>query len=259
MGYNVQLGSGGYLGWKILERTGGRQREALSNSPSEKASKDYFAQRSKEIKSADDLIGDYKSLKVVLRAFGLDADINNKFFLKKVLEADPTDKSSLVSRLSDKRYMALNLAMKFNQTGEGGPIDTTAIISKYVDRSFEKNIGQRYSEIELALNAQRELPVIAASGSTENAKWFQILGSKPLRQIFETAYGLGSSFSAIPIDRQLTIIKQKTKDFTGSENMSQFGSPESLDATLRRYLLHSQVNSALSSSAAANAVTLLKS
>lgn len=33
MTYNVQLGSGGYLGWKLLQRTADRQRAVFEKDP----------------------------------------------------------------------------------------------------------------------------------------------------------------------------------------------------------------------------------
>lgn len=258
MTYNVQVGSGGYVGWKILERSMARQKEVFSQTVSEKSVKEYFTKNIASVESADELIKDYKLLTVTLRAFGLDADINNRFFIKKVLEADPTDESSLVNRLSDKRYLKMNQEMKLSASGSSGNIDATAIIKKYDDRSFEKNIGERYPDIELALNAQRELPSVASSSSSDNAKWYQILGSKSLRQIFEVAYGLGSSFSALPIYRQLSEIKSKTEQFTGSESAAQFKTTASVDSLIRRYLLRNQIKSSSTASNHANALTLLR-
>lgn len=259
MTYNVQVGSGGYVGWKILERSMSRQKEAFSQTASEKSAKDYFTKNIADVKTADELVGNYKLLKLTLRAFGLDADLSNRFFIKKVLESDPNDESSLVNRLADKRYLQMNQEMKLNSSDSSGSIDTASIISLYDQRSFEKNIGERYPDIELALNAQRELPKVASSTISDNAKWYQILGSKSLRKIFEVAYGLGSSFSALPIDRQLSEIKAKTTQFTGSESAGQFSTSSSVDTLIRRYLLRNQISSSASASPHANALTLLRS
>ncbi|WP_323717988.1 DUF1217 domain-containing protein [Paracoccus aminovorans] len=258
MTYNVQVGSGGYTGWKTLERTMARQRQAFSQDTSIKSAQKYFSEKMPSAKSADDLIGDYRLLTVALRAFGLDSDINNRFFIKKVLESDPNDESSLVNRLADKRYLNLNQAMKVGGAETPKPVDVEAILTNYDTRSFEKNIGERHSDIELALNAQRELPQIAAADISENAKWYQILGSKSLRKIFEVSYGLGNSFAALPIDRQLTEIKAKTAQFSGSDSASQFESITSLDSMLRRYLLRSQIVNSSINSSHVSALTLLR-
>jgi hypothetical protein len=110
MSYNVQVANGGYLGWKILERTAETQKAVFAKSAEMQRSRDYFVQNISKIQSAENLVGDYKLLSVALRAFGLDDDMNNRFFIRKVLEADPQDETSLVNRLPDKRYQKLNAA-----------------------------------------------------------------------------------------------------------------------------------------------------
>lgn len=258
MTYNVQVGSGGFSGWKILERSMSRQKEVFAQTVSEKSAQEYFSKNISKVTNADELVKDYKLLTVTLRAFGLDADVNNRFFIKKVLESDPADETSLVNRLADKRYLQMNQALKLDSGSSTGTINISDITEKYVDRSFEKNIGKRYPEIELALNAQRELPLLADSTISENAKWYQILGSKALRKVFEVAYGLGSSFSALPIDRQLSEIKSKADKITGSDSASQFNSADEIDKLIRMYLLRNQVQSSSNQSSHANALTLLK-
>ncbi|MBT0781733.1 DUF1217 domain-containing protein (plasmid) [Paracoccus versutus] len=260
MSYNVQAGSGGYAGWKILERTMVKQRSAFLKSHDIRVSKDYFQKNIQNIKTAEELVNDRKLLVVVLRAFGLDSDVNNKFFLRKVIESDPADKGSLVNRLADKRYLALNqgLALHFSSEGQGARVDVGAIIEKYESRSFERNIGERHAEIELALNAQRELLNIATSDASENTKWYQILASKPLRQVFEGAYGIGTGFSSLSIDRQLSELKVRTERLTGSNSVSQFESGDGLDLVLRHFLLRSQMSVSSGSSRYANALALLR-
>ncbi len=259
MTYTIQVGNGGYVGWKVLERTMSRQREAFSRNTSTTADRSYFIERMPNVRGADDLIRDYRLMAVTLRAFGLDADINNKFFIKKVLESNPDDRSSLVNRLSDKRYLKLNQALGLNHSEVHNATRVQTILAQYEERSFEKNIGERYPEIELALNAQRELPQIASLEISENAKWYQILGSKPLRQIFEKAYGLGSNFSSLPIDRQLMEIKSKAKINSGNESVGQFQAAETRESLLRRYLLRNHISVSSESSSFTTALTILRS
>lgn len=259
MSYNDQIGPGGYASWKILERTMLRQRGALSQDHVIRSSKEYFSQRFPLVETADQFVNDYRILTVALRAFGLDSDISNKYFLKKVLEADPNDSGSFINRLSDKRYLRMNQALSFYAPLDerGGVIDISSIIEKYEIRSLEKNIGGRYPEIELALNARRELSDLAASDASENVKWYQVLSSKPLRRVFEVAYGLGEGFSALSIDRQLYELKGRTGILTGSNDVSQFKSDEVLDIILKRFLLRSQINVSPVGSRYTNALVLL--
>ncbi|MDF3606488.1 DUF1217 domain-containing protein [Paracoccus sp. DMF-8] len=99
MTYAVMVGNGGYAGWKLLERTADAQRQALTNEPQMQISRDYFTAGAENVNSADDLISDYRMLKVALTAFGLENDIRNKAFIKKVLESDLTDEKSFANKL----------------------------------------------------------------------------------------------------------------------------------------------------------------
>lgn len=257
MTYNVQAGNGGYLGWKLLERTSEKQRSVFESDRKIESSRDYFSTNLPSVKSADDLIGDYRLITVALRAFGLDADIGNKAFIRKVLESDPSDKGSLVNRLTDKRYLNLNKAFALNGTesGVGNKISVDKILELYVSRSFEKNIGERYPEIELALNAKRELPSLTSGTSSETTKWYQIISSKPLRKVFEGALGLSSSFSRLPVERQAAELQGRFEKMSG-DKISNI-SVDSIDKLIKLYLIKSQFTEAPTSPYAA-ALTILR-
>ncbi|WP_134679699.1 DUF1217 domain-containing protein [Paracoccus ravus] len=260
MTYTVQLPAGGYTGWKFLERTAQTQRAIFENDSTIRRSRDYFLQNMPEVKEAEDLISNYRLLNVALQAYGLETDIGNKRFITKVLEADPEDKTSLVNRLSDKRYLHLCEAFAKFRSDEA---DQSALALKdmavlFNTRSFERNIGSQYQEIELALNAQRELPELARREVSENTKWYQLLSSKPLRKVFEGAFGLSSNFGQLPIDRQVSEMRSKLEKLTGSSDLAQFEDGKQFDKLLNRYLLRSQIDVARVSSPFSVALQILR-
>lgn len=259
MTYNVQVGNGGYLGWKLLQRTMDTQQSAFAKSAELQRSRDYFTENISGISSAEDLVKDYKLLSVALRAFGLDDDMNNRFFIRKVLEADPQDEKSLVNRLPDKRYAKLNAAFAlWNQSGETTDrLPAEAITEMYTRRSFERNIGQQYQEIELALNAKRELAEIAGSDASNDTKWLKVIGSKPLRKVFEGAFGLGENFAKLPIDRQLSEFKARAERMTGSADLGQFADDDNIETLTKHYLLRTQIAATATSSRFSIALTLI--
>ena len=258
MTYSVQLSGGGYVGWKLLERTGAAQKAVLAHDPQIERSVDYFSEKMPGVATADELVSDYKLLNVALRAFGLDADAKNRIFIRKVLEADPDDSASLVNRLTDKRYLALNKALGLTQTSATDEqADVAGIVDLYVTRSFEKNVGERYPEIELALNAQRELPSLATRDSSANTKWYQIIGSTSLRKIFDGAFGLGTSFARLPVDRQAAEFGARLEKMTGSADPAQFTDPAKVGQLIKTYLLRTQAASSTSLSPYAAALTIL--
>ena len=117
----ITVGLGGLAGWRVLQRMESRQVEATAKDPVVQRAAAYFKGNLSTTTTADDLVGDYKMLQVALGAFGLDTDIANKAFIRKVLESDLGDRSSLANRLGDKRY--LRFAEAFGNIGDAAATD----------------------------------------------------------------------------------------------------------------------------------------
>ncbi|MTH76105.1 DUF1217 domain-containing protein [Paracoccus aestuariivivens] len=259
MTYSVNLASGGYTGWKLLMRTEELQRNTFGKSHDILRAKDYYQEKMPGVKSADQLVSDYRLLNVTLRAFGLEGDMNNRLFIKKVMEADPDDKSSLVNKLTDKRYLALNQALSSvgsEEFVEGGRIGE--IVSRFEIRSFERSIGENYPEIEIALNAFRELGELSKKSSTENTKWYTAIASKPVRKFLEGALWLDESLSNLSIDRQISEMRVRLEKVTGNSNISQFSDVLTIDRMVTRYLVRSSFSQNRAMSSQGIALELIK-
>lgn len=258
--YNVQAAGGGYLGWKILQRTQENQRTALENSAEIRRSRDYFVENAMTAEGAEDFVSDYRLLNVALKAFGLEADVNNRIFIRKVIEADAEDKSSLVNRLSDKRYFAFNQAISQLNSGDAAKEKSglQEIVDLYHARSFERNLGQRYPELEIALNAQRELAQVAGKPSTDNTKWYGIISSKPLRKLFEGAFGFGNTLASLPVERQVQESQKRLRRLTGRSDVAQFSDKSHVDAVIRQYLLRSGASTETGANRFSAALMLLR-
>lgn len=252
MSFTPLVPMGGYGGWAFLKRTMAAQQQAHQAAPAMQRDEDYFREKIGSISSAEELVSDRRLLKVALGAFGLDADINNKFFIKKVLQDGTLDKTDLANRLSDKQYLAMSQAFGFGDytTPRTKMSDfADGILEKYRTRQFEIAVGEQNSDMRLALNATRELPALASKSTSENAKWYAIMGSEPLRQVFQGAFGLPASFATIDIDQQLGVLKDKAASFFGDSSAAQFSDPEKVDTLIRRFMALSQVSGGISTSA----------
>jgi len=230
---------GGYAGWRLLQATLGAQQAAFAARPDRAAEAAHVRDRIAAVQSAEDLLADRRLLGVALGAFGLEADINARAFLRQVLTGDPGDPAALVNRLADKRYLALNRAFGFGgpgapRTGEAGFADR--LIAAHRERSFAAAVGEQDPALRLALNLRTELPEIAAGQGSENAKWYAVLASPRLRAVFETAFGLPKAFAAIDIDRQLAVMKAKAKAALGTDSVPAIAAERS-EALVRLYLL----------------------
>ena len=234
----------GYVGWTFLQRTKTAQAATFNKSPELARDEAYFRDRIRSVKTADDLVADRRLLKVALGAFGLEADIDSKAFIRKVLADGTLREDALSSRLADKQYEKLSASFGF---GDFSVPNTQLsdfpdkIIGLYRTRSFEVAVGAQNNDFRLSLSAERELAELSANtGSSEDTKWFRILGSAPLRSVFQKALGLPSNISGIDIDKQLVAYKTRTQKLFGSETVSQFTDPARVESLVRRFLVRSE-------------------
>ncbi|MCJ8140567.1 DUF1217 domain-containing protein [Falsirhodobacter halotolerans] len=246
MSFSPIIPMSGYGGWAFLQRTMDQQRTTFDQGAALQRDEAYFRDKIGSIRSAAELVGDHRLMKVALGAFGLDNDLPNKFFIRKVLEDGTLDPKALANRLSDKNYLEMSKAFGFGDFSTPRTVLSDfadQILTKYRERQFEVAVGTQNNDMRLALSAQRELPKIAASGSTD-AQWFRVLGSAPLRQVFQTAFGLPTSFGAIDLDQQLGVMKSKAKQMFGTDQLAKIAAPDQMDKLIRRYLVMSDTATA---------------
>lgn len=199
---------------------------------------EYFREKISHIPSAEALVADRTLRKVALGAFGLEADLNNTFFVRKVLEDGTTNQDALPNRLSDKRYHAMSKAFGFGDLAIPGPMRTEfaeQIVQSYLDQSFETEVGNQNINMRLALGLQRELPLVAGKETSNDTKWYTVMGQAPLRKVFEVALGLPDSFAALDLDQQLRTFKSRSNDFFGSSDLATFSDAEKLRDLTRQF------------------------
>lgn len=246
MSFTPVLTSSGYTGWSFLKRTLADQKETFASGAEIRRDEDYFRQNIGKVTSADDLVSDRRLLKVALGAFGLDDDINNRYFIQKVLSDGTTSKDALSSKLADKAYANLSAAFGF---GDGGTPATQTegfagkIVTAYETRAFEAAVGERDDDMRLALNAERELASLSAKDSTDDTKWYTVMGSQPLRQVFQTALGLSDGFVSLDLDQQLQTLREKTKALVGDGEVTAFSDTDKVEKLIRMFLVRSQAQS----------------
>lgn len=261
MTYQPVLISGGIVGWRFMQRTYDTQLEAFSGSSVRKRESEYFLNKIGEVNSAEDLVSDRRLLSVALGAFGLQDDINNTYFIRKILEDGTSATDALANRLADKRYRQFSEAFGLGP----GEIRKTVlqtfmqdIVNMNEAAGFELAVGDQDDAMRVALYAQHELQALAAEDLSEDAKWFSVMGTPPLRQMMETALGLPSGLGQIDIDKQLEIFKDKLQGLTGSDSVDQFTDPDRLEKLTLSYLARSQIASQnFGTSSAQNALILL--
>lgn len=195
------------------------------------------------LETAEALVSDYRSLSVALTAFGLENDLPNKAFIRKVLESDLGDPKSFANRLSDKRYRKLAEAFSFGEP-DGRikrMLNAEKLASNYVSRTFELRVGESNEGYRLALNARRELTELAGRSSKETTKWYEVLGSTPLRRVLSGALGLNDSYLKLPIDRQLDEFRSAADRQLGIKSLADLADPKVMDKLLDRFIVRNAV------------------
>lgn len=114
--------------------------------------------------------------------------------------------------------------------------------------------------MRVALNFKREMADLSAG---EGKSWYNILGNKALRKVFEGAFGLPKAFSQIDIDKQADMLKEKTSERFGGTTLAVFQDPKVVEKMINTYLAREQMSEATSgtsggSNASSGALVLLQ-
>lgn len=237
--------SGGLAGWQFLKATYDRQFAAFNQSAVIQRDADYFRENIGNVTTAEQLVSDRRLLTVALGAFGLQDDINNSFFIRKMLEEGTTASDALANRFTDSRYRDLSAAFGLGPGETRGNLFSDFagdIIGRFQAASFEIAAGNQDEAMRLGLYAERVLPELVGEDSSVDAKWFSIMGQPPLREVVETALGLPNAFGQVDIDQQLAVFKDRSQRIFGVSDPSQFANTETLENLVNTYLARSQIN-----------------
>ncbi|MXQ08182.1 DUF1217 domain-containing protein [Alphaproteobacteria bacterium GH1-50] len=233
----------GNAGWSFLSRTRDAQEVAFRNSAINQRETDYFRENIGKVTSAEELVADRRLLAVALGAFGLDEDINNKFFIRKVLEEGTRDDKAFANRLSDKRYFAMAEAFRFDLSPPSTVLNSFAdrTVEAYLSRQFEVAVGNTDENMRLALGLERELQGLLDRGLSETAQWFTILGTPPMRRVFEQAFNIPAQAAGIDVDRQFEMFRDASNRIFGTTSPTDFLDSEKRDGLIRRFLLQADL------------------
>ena len=262
MSYQPIVVGTGLLGWQFLQATYDSQFEAFTQSAQLKRDETYFRENIGAINTAEELVADRRLLSVALGAFGLEDDINNKYFIQKILEDGTTADDALANRLADDRYKDFSDAFGFGPTQvQRNKLSDFAdtLLTRYEAQTFEVAVGQQDDTMRIALYGDRKLQEMVQEEASNDAQWFSIMGEAPLREMFETALGLPSGIGSVDIDKQLEIFKDKALRMFGDDSISQFSDPEKREELVTAYMARVQINQfSPSTSSAATALQLLQ-
>jgi len=244
MSFRPVLPASGLVGWQFLQRTLPAQQDSYASAPALRRDTSHFEARIAEIDSARDLVADRRLLRVALGAFGLQDDLDNRFFIRKVLEQGATGRDALANRLTDTRYREMASAFGFG--GDGSPATRTpgfgaTIAARYRRQQFQRAVGEQDADMRLAMNATRELPRIAQSEGSETTRWLRIMGNPPLRAVVEAALGLPKSFAQLDLDKQIETLRDGARERLGISDIADLVDPAIRDRVIRAFWVRKQI------------------
>ncbi|WP_417523442.1 DUF1217 domain-containing protein [Marinovum sp.] len=262
MSFQPILSGTGLLGWKLLNRTMETQQSALNRSAEISRDTAYFEANIAKVETAEQLVSDRRLLRVALGAYGLQDDLDNKYFIRKILEEGTRDSDALANKMADDRYTQFSAAFGFDQFSGANtysPAFAREVVDKFNRASFEQAVGNQDDSLRIALYTDRTLPELAADESaTEDSRWFTVMGVPALREIFQTALNLPSSFSQLDLDQQLDVFREKSGARFGASEVADFADPELREKLVEQYLLQSQLKESTAYSGMSVALTLLQ-
>jgi hypothetical protein len=245
IGFQPIVPQTGYVGWRFLERTAETQRVAFEKSPELLRDLEYFKENISKATTAEDLVNDRRLLKVALGAFGLEGDLDKRAYVLKALVEGTDADDSFANRMVDKRYQELSKAFGYgNQFGARVERSDFAesIIAPYKVQKFEVAVGESDESMRMAMVFVREIGEFANSDSADESAWFKVMGNPPLRQIFETAFGLPKSFGLLDVDKQRDVFRDKARKLFGDSSLAVFGGSENVDKMLRTFFARKQIS-----------------
>lgn len=244
MSFQPVIPLGGVAGWEFLKRTRARQEKSFVDSPSVKQATTAFGGVFSKIRTAKELVENRQALRVVLGAFGLQDDLDNRAFIGKVISDGFGQPDALANRLADKRYLSLAKELAHLAPGGSGvapPGLADSLTRRFQASEFEVAIGKSNENMRFSLVYARKMPAIAEGLRSDTAQWFEILGDPPTRRVIETALGLPSEFAALGLDEQVFRLQAAAKTAFGVSRAADFATPEMIETVTQRFLLMDQL------------------
>lgn len=225
-------GLGSQLALNFIDATKDRQMESLRNEARHQRDADAFLERITSITSPEEFVQDYEVYSFVMKAFDLEDQIFGRGMIRKVLESDPLDDTSLVNRLTNVNLGELHGALGF--TTPDGPQ-----VPDFSDPTWQQGIVDRYFEtVFLNENNDQNATVGTVlefrSKVAEIDSWIDVLKDREMGEFFRTALGLPSQMGTLDIDQQERI-------FESRYDITKLTDPDEVQSLITRYVAISDV------------------
>ncbi|MCK0151415.1 DUF1217 domain-containing protein [Marivita sp. S6314] len=262
MSFSPVLIGNGLQKWSLLSKTRESQTSLLVAQTAVISETEHFKSQFPKVETADDITSDRRLLKVVLGAYGLSEDLENRHFIKTIMEQGVDNADALANKLSDRRYRRLASDFDFSS---GVPLNTrdprfaTQLLDGYKAESFAISVGNVDTDMRLALGFERALRDIVENAASPSVAWYQVLGTPPAKEVIQSALGLPRAFGNLSIDEQHDRMRSKAQAVFGTDDLSQLAQPTASEEIIERFLLLKQSQASATMSSRQTALMLLQS
>ncbi|MFG1420240.1 DUF1217 domain-containing protein [Roseixanthobacter liquoris] len=218
----IDLGST-FATYRYLAKDMSATLKAQAKDPQVARETAYFQANIAKVKTADDLINNYRLFNYAMTAYGLSDMTYAKGFMRKVLDSDLSDKNSFANKLNDQRFTQFAKMFAF-KTLVAATTSTQAlqqtVMAKYTQQSLEDTAGQSDQGVQLALYFKRVAPTITSA--------YGLLGDTALWQVCKTVFGFPDAMANADITQQATMVKSRL-------NVADLKDPAKVDKLLQRF------------------------
>ena len=200
-------GLGSSTALKLIDATRDKQLELMRNSAANKRAEEAFRDRIGDITTPEELVADFEVYSYVMRAFDLEDQIFGKGLIRKMLESNPTEPSSLLNRLTDSRFREMHLTLGF--TREEGPQTPDLTDPDFLSDVTTRFYNRQYINENDAQNETVGTVLEFRDKVGDISNWFEVLASEKLANFFQVALSLPTQMSALDLDRQKSLLQEK--------------------------------------------------
>lgn len=235
---------------RLIDSTRDRQIELMQNDPVNKRGEEAFRERIANISTPEEFVADFEVYSFVMKAFDLEDQIFGKGMIRKILESDPEDATSLLNRLTDSRFRELHLSLGFT-TAEGpqtpdftGEAFKDAVVDRFYNRQLINDNDAQNSTVGTVLEFR--------DAADDLDSWFEVLQDEKLTNFFQVALGLPSQISSLDLDKQRELFEEKF-------DLADLADPSERERLISRYMAISDVTNPQSFTSNDVAVSILQS
>ena len=202
----------------------------LPGDPLLTAQTSYFLENIKDVKSIDAFLADDALFSYAMKAYGLIDRLDDKDFMRRILEGGVSDPDSLANRQKDTNYAEFAAAFDFAGLGEEATTYSPArqgAVAKYMRQTLEENAGEQNEGVRLALYFQHKAATLTSP--------YQLLADSALATVARTALGLPDAIAQADVDKQAAM-------FADRIDFAELKDPEALSKFLNRFTTMWEIN-----------------